>query len=186
MSEAGMPDTASTKPAHGRSFVERLLGILRLDGAAYDDVAADPGAMGQAAAVVIAAAILRAVSAEGGPISRQGLLFLAQIALLWPVNSLMVFVIGRWFGHTPDLGRVARVLGFAMAPFALAAFGVVPVEAVRIAAAFLSTALVIATFVVGVRHALQTTTGRAAFVSIVIALVLVFVSMVYNFMTAPR
>jgi hypothetical protein len=186
MSEAGIPNTASTAPPHGRSFVDRLLGVLRLDGSAYDDVAADPGALGQAAAVVLVAAACRAISARGGPFSEQGILFLVQLIAFWPVNTLLVFAIGRWFGHTPDLMRVARVMGFAMAPFALALLGLVPVEAVRFVVALLSTALLLATFVVGVRHALQTATGRAVFVSVVIALVLFFVSMVYNFLTAPR
>ena len=118
-------------------------------------------------------------------VERSGpLLFVVQIALLWPANTLMIFVIGRWFGHTPDLMRVARLMGFASAPLALAMLGVVPVEAVRIAVALLSTALWLATWVVGTRHALQTTTGRAAFVCVVMILILMFVSMVYRFLTA--
>ena len=184
MSEAGIPNAASTAPGSARSFVERLIGILRLDAAAYEDVAADPRALGQAAAVVAVSALGRAISAEGGPFSVQGLLFVVQIALLWPANTLLIFVIGRWFGHTPDLMRVARLMGFASAPLALAMLGIVPVEAVRIAVALLSTALWLATWVVGTRHALQTTTGRAAFVCVVMILILMFVSMVYRFLTA--
>jgi len=185
MSEAGVPNPATSSEAKaGLSFVERLFGVLRLDGAAYEDVAADPSAMGQAAAVVVAAAAGRALTAVGGPFSTQGLLFLVQIAALWPTTSLLVFLIGRWFGHAGDLQRIARVMGFALAPFALAALGLIPVEAVQIAVAFLSTALLLATFVVGVRHALQTDTGRAGFVTVVIALVLVFVSMVYRYLSA--
>jgi hypothetical protein len=184
MSEAGVPNMASTAPPNGRSFVERLLGVLRLDAAAYDDVAADPHALGQAALVVGVSAIGRAISAQGGPFSVQGMLFLVQVLAIWPINSLLVFVTGRWFGHTPDVMRVARVMGFALAPFALSVLGVVPVEAVRIAVAFLSTALLLATFVVGVRHALQTTTSRAAFVCVVIVLVLMFVSMIYRYLMA--
>jgi len=186
MSEAGIPDTASAAPRSGRSFVERLLGVLRLDGGAYEDIAADPSALGQAAVVVVAAAVCRAISASGGPLSEQGILFLVQLIALWPIDTLLVFAIGRWFGHTPDLMRVARVMGFAVAPFALTILGVVPVEAVRFVVALVSTALLLATFVVGVRHSLQTATGRAVFISVVIALVLFFVSMVYNFLTMAR
>lgn len=185
MSEAGVPNTAtSSAPPAGRSFVDRLMGVLRLDAAAYEDIASDPAAIGQAAAVVAAAALGRAVSAQGGPLAAQGLLFLVQIAALWPVISLMVLAIGRWFGHPAEFSRVARVMGYAFAPFALAALGAVPVEAVQIAVAFLSTALLLATFVVGVRHALRTTTGLAGFVCMVIVLILVFVSMVYRYLTS--
>ena len=185
MSEAGVPNpVTSTEAKTGLSFVERVLGVLRLDGAAYEDIGGDPGAMGQAAAVVVAAAVGRALIAVGGPFSVQGVLFLVQIAALWPMTSLLVFLVGRWFGHASDLQRIARVMGFALAPFALAAFGLIPVEAVQIAVAFLSTALLIATFVIGVRHALRTDTSRAGFVTVVIALVLIFVSMVYRYLSA--
>lgn len=185
MSEAGVPDpTQASDPSAGRSFVERVVGVLRLDGAAYDEIGADPNALGQAAAVVIAAAAGRALSAVGGPFSTQGLLFLTQVSALWPVGALLVFAIGRSFGHAASFARCLRVMGFALAPFALAVLAVVPVQAVQIAVAFLSTALLIATFVVGVRHALQIDTGRAGFLALVVALILVFVSFVYRYLAA--
>jgi hypothetical protein len=182
MSEAGIPNTASTAPP-ARSFVERLLGVLRLDASSYDDVAADPRAIGQAAAIVGVAAIGRSVSAQGGPLGFQAMWFLGQLLLLWPVLSLLVYAIGRWFGHTPDLLRVARVMGFAMAPFALGVLHLIPVEWARNAADLLWVALLIATVVVGIRQALQTTTGQASFVAVVIALILFFVSMVFQYLT---
>jgi len=184
MTEAVPDPTAASAPSAGRSFVERVVGVLRLDGAAYEEIASDPAALGQAAAVVIAAAAARALGALGGPFSTQGLLFLAQVTALWPISALLVLAIGHWFGHPQSFARVARVMGFALAPFLLTALAVVPVEAVQIAVAFLSTALLIATFVVGVRHALQTDTGRAGLLTLIIALVLVFVSMLYGYLTA--
>jgi hypothetical protein len=183
MSEAGIPNTASTAPRNARSFFERLLGVLRLDAASYDDIAADPRAVGQAAGVVAIAAIGRSISAQGGPLSFQALWFLGQLILLWPMLTLLVYGIGRWFGHTPDVLRVARVMGFAMAPFALGIFHIVPVDWARNAIDLLWVALLIATLVVGIRQSLQTTTGQAAFIAVVIALILFFVSMVYQYLT---
>jgi hypothetical protein len=181
MSEASVSSVEST--TGGRSFVERLLGVLRLDGAAYDEIGADANAAGQAAAVVVLAAVCRAIAAEGGPLATQGLLFLVQIPLLWLGVSALAFGMGRFFGFDAPFARVLRVMGFAFAPFALTVAGVVPVEPVRIAVAFLSTALLLATFVVGVRHALRTTLGWAGFVSLLIAMILAFVSMSYLYVT---
>jgi hypothetical protein len=182
MSEASIPNAEPA--AASRSFADRLVGVLRLDGATYDEIGADANAGGQAATVVALATIGRALSAEGGPLSTQGLLFLVQIPLLWPVLSGLVAAMGQWFGTPAPFARVLRIVGFAMAPFALAAFGAVPVEPVQVAAAFLSTALLIATLVVGVRHALSTSLGWAGFVCLVIFLILIFVSIAYVFVTS--
>lgn len=182
MTEASIPDADTS--IGSRSFVNRVVGVLRLDASVYDEIAADPGAMGQAAAVVAAAAVGRALTAQGGPLAEQGLLFLVQITVLWPLLAVLVFAIGRWFGFQASLARIARVIGFALAPFALVVLGLVPVEAVQIAVAFLSTALLIATLVVAVRHALQTTIGWAGFVCAVVVLVMIFISMVYGYLAA--
>ena len=48
---------------------------------------------------------------------------------------------------------------------------------VQIAVAFLWTALLIATFVVGVRQALSTSTGRAGFVCLVLLMTLIFAAL---------
>lgn len=185
MSEAGLPDaSAASTPQASRSFIERVFGVLRLDGGAYEEIAADPAAMGQAATVVVAAAVGRALSAMGGPFSEQGLLFLVQVPALWPVSAGLVLGIGRAFGHETNFARCMRLVGFALAPFALTALGAIPIEPLRIAIAFLSVALLLATLVVAVRHALQTVTSRAAFVTLVVVMILVFVSLVYAYATA--
>ncbi|RIL00297.1 MAG: hypothetical protein DCC71_18720 [Proteobacteria bacterium] len=183
MSEAHVPETTAPSEAApaGRSFVERVTGVLRLDSAAYEDVGADAGAWGQAAAVVAGAAIARALAAQGGPLGGQGIAFMIQVAAIWPIASALVWLLGGWFGHPAPFARVARVMGFAMAPLLLTALAVVPAAPVQIAVAFLSTALLIATFVVGVRQALATSTGSAAFVLIVVLLAIFFVVMLFQY-----
>lgn len=187
MSEAHVPDTTAPSEAapSGRSFVERLTGALRLDAAAYEDIGSDPGAIGQAAAVVAGAAVARALAAQGGPLGGQGLAFMLQVAALWPVSSLLVWALGGWFGTPANPMRVARIMGFAMAPLMLTALGVVPAEIVQVAVAFLSTALLVATFLIGTRQALSTTTGRAAFVCIVLLLTLFFALLVVQYLMTP-
>jgi hypothetical protein len=185
MSEAGLPNAAeSSAPPASRSFAERLLGVLRLDAGAYDDVAADRGALGQSVAVVLAAATGSAISAPAGPASAQAPIIWLYVAALWPVVSVLVTLLGRSFGHTVDFARVLRTIGFAFAPYALRALGLVPNDAVKVAVQFLATALLLATLVVGVRHALQTTTGRAGFICVVIALVLLLLWMASVYLTA--
>jgi len=179
MSEAGIPETASTAPPGARSFFERLLGVMRLDAAAYDDIAGDRNALGQAVIVVAASALAGGMSTGAGIFTTQGVVFMTQLVLLWPVFTLLVYVIGRWFGHTPDFWQIARLMGFARAPYLLASIAVVPVEWVRLSVLFVMTALLLATFVVGVRHALQTTIGRAVFVCVVSLLILGFGWMLY-------
>jgi hypothetical protein len=188
MSQAGMPETGTTEagqqaePRPGRSFVERLTGVLRLDASAYDDVADDAGALGQAAAVVALAAVARSLSAEGGPLGGQGIAFMLQVAATWPVTSVLIWALGSWFGSPTAFPRVLRVIGFAMAPLLLTALNVLPAQFVRVAIDLLSTALLIATFVVGTRQALRTETGRAAFVCIVLFMILTFAFMVFRYL----
>ena len=56
-------------PAPGRhSFVERVIGALRLDAATYEEVEHDPSSLGQAAGVVAVAALAAAI----GTASRGG------------------------------------------------------------------------------------------------------------------
>jgi hypothetical protein len=195
MSEAGIPETAPTEereaprphgsqvePRPGRSFVERLTGVLRLDSAAYDDVADDPGALGQAAVVVGFAALARSLSAEGGPLGGQGIAFMIQVGATWPIAAFLIWALGNWFGHPASFARVLRVIGFALAPLLITALTVLPAEFVRVAIDLLSTALLIATFVVGTRQALRATTGRAAFVCIVLFMVVMFAFMVFQYL----
>jgi hypothetical protein len=194
MSEAGIPEAAPTtepgppgpqaEPSAGRSFVERLTGVLRLDSSAYDDVADDAGALGQAAVVVGLAALARSLSAEGGPLGGQGIAFMIQVAATWPIAAFLIWSLGSWFGHPTSFGRVARVIGFAMAPLLLTALNALPVEFVRIAVDLLSTALLIATFVIGTRQAQRTTTGRAAFVCVVLFMLVTFAFMVFSYLMA--
>jgi hypothetical protein len=189
MSQAGIPETGPTEapgqqaePRPGRSFVERLTGVLRLDSSAYDDVAGDTGALGQAAAVVALAAVARSLSAEGGPLGGQGLAFMIQVAATWPIAAFLVWALGNWFGSPTDLPRVLRAIGFAMAPLLLTALNVLPVEFVHVAIDLLSTALLIATFVVATRQALRAETGRAAFVCLVLFMLVTFAFMVFRYL----
>jgi len=56
MSQASVQPEVVSPASEARSFAQRALGALRLDGASYDEIAQSPSALGQAAAVVALAA----------------------------------------------------------------------------------------------------------------------------------
>jgi hypothetical protein len=185
MSEAG-----SERPieaggtAGGRSFGSRLLGALRLEAGAYDEIAADSSALGQAAGVALAAAVARAIGAAPGSTSAEPLIGAVSVLLFWPVCSTLIWLIANWFGHRTGLAPMLRVVGFAMAPLILAALLVVNSEWVQISSSLLATALFFAALVVAVRQALRVDTGRAAFVCLTVAMIVVFLLMVVMFVAA--
>jgi hypothetical protein len=177
MSEAPAPRDDVPTPDVGRSLAERVLGALRLDGSVYDEVAGDPTALGQAAGVAAAASVVRAMTAPAGLFSRQGLVWAGIVFLFWLVSSATTWGIARALGHGAHLGRLLRACGLAMAPFLLLVVSLLPVDLVRVAVAFLSTALLLAAFVVAVRQALRVSTGRAAFVVLIVFTTLFLVTL---------
>lgn len=182
MSEASLqPELHSPAPL-ARSFVQRLTGTLRLDAGAYDEVAADTGALGQAAAIVGVAALARAIGSPAGPLSGEGIQAGVWVAAHWPLIAGLVWALANWFGHPVRFMPVLRVIGFAMAPLALWVLSAVRFEPVQVVSTFLAFALLIAGFVVGTRQVLKVPTGRAGFVTLVVALLLFFGTMVVTYL----
>jgi hypothetical protein len=91
---------------------------------------------------------------------------------------VLTWGVARVLGHGADLGRLLRACGFAMAPLLLLVVLLVPIELLRVVVSFLSTALLIAAYVVGVREALRVTVGRAAYVVAIVFMTLFLVSLV--------
>jgi hypothetical protein len=195
MSEAGVEKTvdeptgvrASAGAATGgRSFGQRLHGALRLDGGAYDEIAADPGAVAQAGGVVAAAALARAIGSPVAPFSTDGIIGALLVAATWPVLAGLVWALGNWFRHPVAYGPVLRVIGFAMAPLVVWVLTALKIAALTVASSFLAAALAIAGIVVGTRQALRVDTSRAGFIVLIVALVVVFVFMlVASLVMAP-
>ena len=67
-----------------------------------------------------------------------------------------------------------RAVGFAMSPLILVALVLVPNEWVRAGVMLVTYALLFGALVVAVRPALRVDTGRAAFVCILVALIIFF------------
>ena len=113
------------------TFQDRVIGALFLRPATYEDVEHDATANGQAATLVVAAAIssgLGAVRLFG----LSGLLRQTVVAMAaWVVGSTVVWVIGTKLlpGRKTegDVGQLLRTLGFAQAPGLFSILYAVPV-----------------------------------------------------------
>jgi hypothetical protein len=165
MSEAGIRDEATPPVAAARrAFGARLAGALRLDAPSYDEIARDPAAIAQAAAVAAVVAALEGAAllpSEGaGNALERGV----SVAVLWLVTSGLVWGVGRWFGYEARFGGVLAALGFATSLRLPMALWVIPVEMLRIAVTLLSTALLLGGYATAARAALAVPIGRAAFV----------------------
>ncbi len=152
------------------SFVERVIGAAKLDVNTYEEVEADKTATRQAMAVVVIAAIMSGV-AELGSNGLAGMIAGTLGALIaWFVWAFLTYIVGTKMMPEPetksDMGELLRTTGFAQAPGILYVLGGVPM--VGVALSFLVWCWSVATFVVGVRQALDyKSTGRAVAVVLI-------------------
>jgi hypothetical protein len=160
-------------------LVDRMLRAAKLEAQLYEEVEADPAALGQAMLVVVISSVgagLGSLFAGGF----SGLLGGTVMALLgWFVWSFVVFVIGTRFLPEPqtqaDYGQLLRTIGFSAAPGVLRVFGFLGLLGQLIN--FLVGLWMLAAMVIAVRQALDYTgTGRAVAVCLLgfIAYLLVF------------
>ena len=112
------------------SIQDRMLRAAKLDVDLYEEVEADPEAMGQATAVVVLAALAAGI----GNFTTLGLtgLVVGTLAALvsWYIWAFLTYLIGTKLLPEPetqsDVGELLRTIGFASAPGLLRVFGVVP------------------------------------------------------------
>jgi len=140
-------------------LVERMIGAATLDIQTFEEVEADPTATGQAAAVVAMAAI-----AAGIGLAREGL-WAALVSPVWALVAWLLwagvtFLIGtRLLGGTATWGELLRTLGFAQSPGVLYLVGILPLVGglVRLILPF----WILAAGIIGIRQALDFSTGKA-------------------------
>ena len=151
------------------SFVERVVGAARLDARVYEEIEADATAMGQAMAVVAAAALASGVgSFSSGAMTAVGAVVAGFVG--WFVWALLTWLIGTKLlpepGTSADLGQLLRTLGFSAAPGVLNVLGIVPLLGWVVW--LVAMVWQLAAMVVAVRQALDyRSTGRAVLVCFV-------------------
>ncbi len=138
------------------AFVNRVLAAARLDARVFEDVEADPGAIGQAMTVVALSSLAAGVGMYSETFS--GLVVGVITALFgWFVWAFLTYVIGTRLLPQPqtdaDLGQMLRTLGFAAAPGLLNILGLIrPVSGLVL---IVVSIWMLAATVVAVRQALD-------------------------------
>jgi len=111
-------------------IADRAFRAAKLDPQVYEEVEADPRALGQAMAVVIASSIAAGI----GSIAQTGLaglLFGTLIALFaWYVWAFITYYVGTKWLPEPQTqathGELLRTIGFSSAPGLIRVLGIIP------------------------------------------------------------
>jgi hypothetical protein len=108
-------------------FMQRILGVFRLDPATFENIEHDPGAISQAAAVVAIAAFLAGTGAAFQSMFSDASAvgsFLSSLLWTffgWAIWSFISYLVGtRLFPGQATFPEMLRVIGFAYAPQVLA------------------------------------------------------------------
>lgn len=139
------------------TFQGRVIGAMTLNVATYEEVEADQTAMGQAAAVVVLAAVSNGI----GWLWYNGLTGLLTGTIFsligWAIGATVVWAIGTKVLPAPntraDIPEVMRVVGFAQAPGLLAFISIIPILGWVIS--FVLGLWGLAAWVLGVKQALD-------------------------------
>ncbi|MFQ6046577.1 MAG: YIP1 family protein [Gemmatimonadales bacterium] len=163
------------------TFAERMVGAARLEVRVYEEVEADPTAMGQAMGVVVLSSIAAGLGSGVGV--GMGTLLIGAIGALvgWFIWAFLTYFIGTKLlpqsQTEADLGQLLRTIGFSSSPGLLRVFGVVPTLGGLVV--LVAEIWMLAAMVVAVRQALDyTSTWRAIGVCVVGWIVLVVISAV--------
>jgi hypothetical protein len=153
-------------------FLMRLLGVLVLDPAAFEDIEADRRAAMQSAIVVLAVCLSGGFAAAGLQIAgTAGFVSGALMALGgWLVWVVMIAALGPYAMAEPqtksDFSELLRVLGFAAAPGVF--IGLAAMRAVTPLVVVVVAIWMVAAAVLGLRQALDyRSTTRAAAVCVI-------------------
>lgn len=157
------------------SFVDRVIGAIRLDPATYEEVEHDTDATWQAALVVAVAAVFSGVGSSRG--DTRGLLGgVVAAVIFWAIFALFAYVVGVYLLKGPQtsatFGEVLRALGFSYAPSLIAILGLVP--GIGFLFTFIAAIWSLIASVIALRQALEVSTGRAVAV-VVVAFLAMFV-----------
>jgi hypothetical protein len=163
------------------TFGDRVVGAMKLDATAFEDVERDSTAVGQAVGVIVLAAVAAGIgNIYWGGLSGivSGTLMSILSFLIW---SLIVWVVGTKLMPEPatkaDFPETFRVLGFAAAPGLAAVITIIPLLGWLLM--FLIWLWQIAAMVVAVRTVLDfSTTGKA----IVVVLIGFVVNLIVTFL----
>jgi hypothetical protein len=160
-----------------RSFAARVAGAVRMEPAAWDEIARDGGALGQAALVALAAAAAGSLAAGSTGSTTAAVGSLLGSLVSWLLVAGLLWAAANGLGHRLGLGTALRVVGFATAPLALIVLAAIPSVPVQTLVRLVALTLFFAALVAGMRQALRVETMRAALVCATAGLALLFLTM---------
>ena len=152
------------------TFGQRLIGVLTLQPAVFEEIEASRSATGQAVVVVVMASVAAGIGAGllFGPLALVRETLAALVG--WIMWAGVTYLIGARLlpepGTRTDMGELLRVIGFSYAPNVFAIFAFIPLLGwgVRFVVAF----WLLAATVLAVRQALDyRSTARAAAVVLI-------------------
>jgi hypothetical protein len=156
------------------SFVDRVIGAIRLDPATYEAVEHDTDATWQAALVVVVAAIFSGVGSTGGR-TRDLLGWVVASLVFWALFALFAYLVGAYLLRGPEtsatFGEVLRALGFSYAPSLFAILGLIP--GIGFLIVFIAGIWSLIASVIALRQAFEVSTGRAVAIAVVAFLAMV-------------
>lgn len=166
------------------TFQERIIGALRLDTNTFEEVERDESAVGQAALVVVAAAVSAGIAMIRAGVGVMVVMVVASL-VGWVLWALLTFVIGTKLlpekDTQADLGQMLRVLGFAAAPGLFAILAIIPFFGWLVRVVVWIWQLM--AMVIAVRQGLDyTSTGRAVLVCVIGWAVYMIVMIVFSAM----
>lgn len=155
-------------------FLERVVGVMKLNVDTYEEIEADESATGQAALVVAIVAIVGGLLAGlAAPIVGGSFIgvFLRQLIgafVAWIIWAYVTYYVGTGiFDGKATTGQMLRVLGFAQAPLIL---GVIPV-----CGAFIGFLWTLACAFIAIRQGLDLDNTKAILTAVVALVVVVIV-----------
>jgi len=159
------------------SIGDRMLGALRLQDAAYEDIEADEKATGEAAFIIVATSLVS--GAVNGVLTGAGGGFFGALGSLigWAFYAWVAYLVGVKLFPGPQTksswGELARTLGYANTARFFIVFELIPGLA-ALTRTIVALWVLVAT-VVALRAALDITTARAIWIAIASAFAQLFI-----------
>jgi len=153
--------------AGSSGLVSRMIRAIKLQSALYEEVEADKSANMQAGIVVVIVSVATAIGAGLMSLSAGGLLAavwsLVTALVGWLLWALVIYIIGakimKGSGTQSSWGEVARTVGFANSAGIFRILAFIPVVGWLIS--IVASIWVLVAGVIGIRAALDFSTGRA-------------------------
>jgi len=150
--------------AASRTMLDRMKGAALLDVATFTEVEHDTRLTNQAAGVVVLVALAKALGSWNVGLTSAIVAALASL-VGWLIWAGVTYLIGdKVLGGTATWGELLRALGYAQAPGVLLVFGVLPLLGGLLAIVVSVWTLVAG--IVGIREALDFSTGKALLTAI--------------------